>query len=256
LAARQALVIVPAIPAEEVIMLSTAHLTRRALLGGGIVLLAAAPAVAALDLKIGVIGAGRIGGTLAKLWAEAGYKVMISARTLDEVQKLAAEIGHGVTAGTPGQAAAFGDVVLISVPYGALPQVGKDNAAQLKGKIVLDTCNPYVGRDGEMAKEALEKGTGAINPTYLPGVRLVRAFNQVSAASLASEAHRAGEKIGVPLAADDKQALDVAKQLVTDAGFDPVVVGGLSTAKRFDPGTPAYHTMTARELRAILGIKS
>jgi predicted dinucleotide-binding enzyme len=229
-------------------------LTRRGLLYGGVTL-AALPALAAPHLKIGVIGAGRIGGTLAKLWAEAGYKVMISARTMEEVQKLAAEIGHGVTAGTPQQAAAFGDVVLISVPYGALPQVGKDNEAELRGKIVLDTCNPYLSRDGEMAKTALEKGTGAVDPTYLPGTRLVRAFNQVSAAALASEAHRSGEKIGVPLAGDDKQALETAEQLVRDAGFDPVVVGGLSSAKRFDPGTPAYHTLTARELRAILGLK-
>ena len=236
-------------------MLPRKNLTRRAALCGGITIAAMAPALAALNIKIGVIGAGRIGGTLAKLWAEAGYKVMISARTLEEVQKLAAQIGHGVTAGTTQQAAAFGDVVLISVPYGALPQVGKDNAAQLKGKIVLDTCNPYIGRDGEMARAALEKGTGVVNPTYLPGTKLVRAFNQVSAAALASEAHRSGEKIGVPLAGDDKAALDTAKQLVIDAGFDPVVVGGLSTAKRFDPGTPAYHTLTARELRAILGIK-
>ena len=233
------------------------NITRRGLLGASLLALSPAllPAWAAPNLKIGVIGSGRIGGTLAKLWAQAGYKVMISARSLDEVQKLAAEIGHGVTAGTPQQAAAFGDVVLISVPFGALPQVGRDNAAQLKGKIVLDTCNPYLGRDGEMAKEALEKGTGVVVPTYLPGVKLVRAFNQVSAAALASEAHRSGEKIGVPLAAHDRHALDIAQQLVRDAGFDPVVVGGLSTAKSFDQGAPAYHTMTARELRAILKIK-
>jgi 8-hydroxy-5-deazaflavin:NADPH oxidoreductase len=235
-------------------------ITRRSLLCGGIALLAAfpefSPALAQAKPKIGVIGAGRIGGTLARHWANAGYQVMISARTLEEVQKLAAEIGRGVTAGTPQQAAAFGDVVLVSVPFGALPQVGRDNAAQLKGKIVLDTCNPYLGRDGEMAKEALEKGTGVVVPTYLPGVRLVRAFNQISAAALASEAHRKGEKIGVPLAGDDKQALDVAQQLVRDAGFEPLVVGGLSTAKSFDQGAPAYHTMTVRELKAILKIKS
>jgi 8-hydroxy-5-deazaflavin:NADPH oxidoreductase len=234
------------------------NIARRSLLCGGITLLAMLPAIAAptKSLKIGVIGAGRIGGTLAKLWADAGYRVMLSARDLDEMQKLAAQIGPNASAGTPQQAAAFGDVVLISVPFGALPQVGKDNAAQLKGKIVLDTCNPYLNRDGDMAKDALEKGTGVVDPTYLPGTRLVRAFNQVSAAALASEAHRSGERIGVPLAGDDKAALDIAKQLVSDAGFEPVVVGGLSTAKRFDPGTPAYHTLTARELRAILGIKS
>ncbi len=143
-------------------------------------------------------------------------------------------------------------MVLISVPFAALPQIGKDYAAQLKGKVVLDTCNPYVSRDGAMAQEALDKGTGVTDPAYLPGTRLVRAFNQVSAASLASEAHRAGEKIGVPLAGDDKAALAIASQLVTDAGFDPVMVGGLSTAKSFDPGTPAYHTLTAKELRAAL----
>src|SRR6185295_3012914 len=147
-------------PEKETVMAQ--NITRRGLLAAGITLLAITPALAAPNLKIGIIGAGHIGGTLARHWANAGYKVMISARSLGEVQKLAAEIGHGVTAGTTQQAAAFGDVVLISVPFGALPQVGRDNAAQLKGKIVLDTCNPYLGRDGEMAKEALEKGTGVV----------------------------------------------------------------------------------------------
>jgi hypothetical protein len=216
---------------------------------------AALPATAQAKPKIGIIGAGRIGGTLAKLWAEAGYPVMLSARDLDEVKKQAAEIGHGAQAGTPAEAAAFGQVVLISVPFSALPQIGKDYAAQLKGKVVLDTCNPYVSRDGDMAKEALEKGTGVTDPMYLPGTRLVRAFNQISAAQLASEAHRAGEQIAVPLAADDTAALDIAKRLVTDAGFEPFVVGGLSTAKSFDPGAAAYHTMTAKELRAALNLK-
>lgn len=229
-------------------------LHRRALLLAATAALALT-AAAQPKMKIGIIGSGKIGGTLAKLWAEAGYPVMISARNLDEVKQQAAQIGHGVQAGTPAQAAAFGEVVLISVPFGALPQIGKDNEAALKGKVVLDTCNPYLNRDGDMAKEALEKGTGVVDPTYLPGTRLVRAFNQISAASLASEAHRSGEKLGVPLAADDKAALMIAVRLVTVAGFDPVVVGGLSTAKSFDPGAAAYHTMTAKELRQTLNLK-
>ena len=230
-------------------------IARRALLLAAAATAAGFPARAQGKMKIGIIGSGHIGGALAKLWAEAGYPVMISARNLAEVKQLAAQIGHGVQAGTPAQAAAFGQVVLISVPFGALPQVGKDYAAELKGKVVLDTCNPYLNRDGEMAREALEKGTGVVDPTYLPGTRLVRAFNQVNSAKLVSEAHRAGDKIGVPLAADDKAAMDIAKQLVTDAGFHPVVVGGLATAKSFDPGTPAYHTMTAKQLREILNLK-
>src|SRR5262249_1036172 len=118
--------------------------------------------------KVGFIGAGRIGGQLATFWAHAGYPVMVSALDLDTVQKLAAGIGSGAQAGTPAQAAAFGDVVVVTVPYGALPQVGKDYAAQLKGKIVLDTCNPNVTRDGPMTKDALEKGTGVMDPIYLP----------------------------------------------------------------------------------------
>src|SRR5216684_4605004 len=82
-------------------------------------------------------------------------------------------------AGTPREAALFGDVVLISVPYGALPQIGKDLKNELNGKVVLDTCNPYPERDGDMAVEARRKGTGVASAEILPGVRLVRAFNAI-----------------------------------------------------------------------------
>lgn len=92
-------------------------------------------------MKIGVIGAGRIGSTLARLWAKAGYELLVSSRHLDQMKKLAAEIGPQAFAGTPREAAAFGEVVLVSVPYKALPQVGRDYAGELRGKVVLDTCN-------------------------------------------------------------------------------------------------------------------
>jgi predicted dinucleotide-binding enzyme len=237
-------------------------MTRRALLlaGGAIMMVAALPsasrAAQTAKPKIGFIGAGHIGGTLAKLWADAGYHVMLSARDLGPVKALAAQIGPNVQVGTPTEAANFGDVVVVTVPYGALPQVGKDYAAQLKGKIVIDTCNPNPQRDGAMTKDALEKGTGVMDPIYLPGTRLVRAFNAITYTALGSEAHRPGEPIGIELAADDKQALDVAKRLVTDAGFEPVVVGNLSTAKRFDTGSAVYpKTLPASQLRAMLGLK-
>ena len=87
--------------------------------------------------------------------------------------------------GTPREAAVFGEVVLISIPYGPLPQVGRDLKAELAGKIVLDTGNPYPSRDGEMAVEARRKGTGVASAEYLPGVRLVRAFNAINAGDLA-----------------------------------------------------------------------
>jgi predicted dinucleotide-binding enzyme len=206
------------------------------------------------NIKIGIIGAGRIGGELAKLWANAGYKVMLSALDSGPVKQLASQIGPKAQAGTPAQAAAFGDVVAVSLPYSALPQIGRADAAELKGKVVLDTCNPVLQRDGDIAKEALEKRTGMVDPTYLPGTRFVCAFSTINYQSLASEAHRAGEPMGVPLAADSKQALQISTQLVRDAGFEPVIVGDLPTAKSFDIGQRGSKLHSAIELRSILGL--
>jgi predicted dinucleotide-binding enzyme len=209
----------------------------------------------ARPMKIGIIGAGKIGGTLAELWVKAGHEVLVSSRHPEQLQEMARSLGPKARAGTPREAAVFGDVVLISVPYGALPQVGKDLQKELKGKVVLDTGNPYPERDGEMAVEARRKGTGVASAEFLPGVRLVRAFNAINYRNLRSEAHRSGELVGIPIAGDDRQALDVAARLVRDAGFEPVVVGPLAKAKMFDVGSPVYtQLLTARELRARLGL--
>lgn len=219
----------------------------------------AAPGTAAqapAPLKIGIIGTGEIGGTLARLWVAAGHEVLVSSRHPDRLKALAAQLGPRAHVGTPREAAVFGDVVLMSVPYGALPQVGRDLKSELAGKIVLDTCNPYPGRDGEMAVEARRLGTGVADPQFLPGVRLVRAFNAINSGDLASEAHRAGEPIAIPLAGDDAEALAVAQRLVRDAGFAPVVVGPLSRAREFDVGTAVYtRLLTAPQLRAALGLR-
>ncbi len=205
-------------------------------------------------LKIGIIGTGHIGGALARLWVAAGHEVLLSSRHPDELKPLAKQLGPRARVGTPREAASFGDVVLVSVPYKALPELGRDLKAELAGKIVLDTCNPYPGRDGDMASEARKKGTGVADPEFLPGTRLVRAFNAINAGSLASEAHRKPPLVGIPLAGDDAEALRVAQRLVTDAGFDPVVVGGLARARDFDVGTPVYtKLLTAAELRKALG---
>jgi predicted dinucleotide-binding enzyme len=216
----------------------------------------AVPAAEA-PLKIGIIGAGHIGGTLASLWVKADHEVLISSRHPEQLQGLVRSLGPRARAGTPREAALFGNVVLISVPYAALPQIGRDLRTELSGKIVLDTGNPYPQRDGDMAVEARRKGTGVSSAEFLPGVRLVRAFNAINSGDLASEAHRSGERIAIPLAGDDSQALEVAQRLVRDAGFDPVVVGQLSRAHEFDVGTAVYtRLMTAAQLRQALGLKS
>jgi predicted dinucleotide-binding enzyme len=235
--------------------------TRRATLMAALsaCIAAAGPALAAppeaRPLKIGIIGAGKIGGTLASHWAKAGHEVLVSSRHPERLQELARSLGPKGRAGTPREAASFGEVVLVSVPYKALPEIGHDLAKELKGKVVLDTGNPYPERDGEMAEEARRKGTGVASAELLPGVRLVRAFNAIRAQDLRTEAHRKGEPVAIPIAADDAEALAVASRLVRDAGFEPVVVGPLARARAFDVGTPVYtQLLTARELRARLGL--
>jgi predicted dinucleotide-binding enzyme len=209
----------------------------------------------AQPLKIGIIGAGNIGGALATHWAKAGHEVLLSSRHPDELKPLAESLGPKARVGTPKEAAEFGDVVLVSVPYKALPEVGRDLAAELKGKIVLDTCNPYPMRDGAMANDARKKGTGVASAEYLPGVRLVRAFNAINHQDLVDDAHRKGALVAIPLAGDDAEALAVAQQLVRDAGFEPVVVGSLARAREFDVGTKVYtRVLTAPELRRELGL--
>jgi len=233
-------------------------MTRRtfAALAAGFALAFAFAAVAAdvpSPRKIGIIGSGRIGGTLGELWSKQGYEVMFSSLDLAHDKELAAKTG--ARAGTPAEAAAFGDVLLISVPYPALAQIGRDYAASIKGKVVLDTSNPIQARDGDMAIAAREKGTGTASSELLPGARLVRAFNSVGYSKLQSENHRAGDRVAIPLAGDDIAAVQVAKKLVEDAGFEPVLVGGLAAAKRFDVGTPVFgKALTAAELRKALDI--
>ncbi|MBV9696761.1 MAG: NAD(P)-binding domain-containing protein [Gammaproteobacteria bacterium] len=203
--------------------------------------------------RIGIIGTGHIGSALARLWVKSGHEVLISSRHPETLRPLAAELGPRAHVGTPHEAATFGEVVLISVPYKALPELGRELQAELKGKVVLDTCNPYPERDGDMALEARKVGTGVASPRYLPGVRLVRAFNAIGYRQLEHDSRREGALAAIPLAGDDPAALSAAAQLVRDAGFEPVIVGGLERAREFDFGTYPYtHLLTASQLRKAL----
>lgn len=214
----------------------------------------AVPAFAqAKPLRIGIIGTGRIGGALATHWTKAGHEVLMSSRHPEELRPLATSLGARARVGTPREAAEFGEVVLVSVPYAAMPQIGKDNVAQLKGKVVLDTSNPVEGRDGTMAVAAQKKGAGVATAEFLPGTRVVRAFNCIPAASLANNANRKPERIAIPIGGDDKAAVAVAERLVRDAGFDPVNVGSLAQTRQFDLGQPlATGNLTAAEMRKAL----
>jgi hypothetical protein len=206
-------------------------------------------------MKIAIIGSGRIGGVLGKLWTEAGHQVRFSSRHPDSLDRLVAESGTNASRSSIEEALSFGEVFLISIPYGSLPAFGDRYGSQLSGKIVMETGNPYPERDGEVAKQVLDSGlgTGHWSALWLPGARLVRAFNSVWDRTLAREAHRTPPRVGVPLAADDSGAAEIAAGLVRDAGFDPVLVGPLSRAREFDVGTPVYNTnMSGPEVRRAL----
>ena len=209
-------------------------------------------------MKIGVIGAGRIGSLVGRLWVRAGHVVMFSSRHPEQLAGLAAEVGSGASVGTPADAAAFGEVLLISVPYVTMPDLGRSLAAAIAGKVVLETGNVYPQRDGEVAREVLDSGlgTGVWSARYLPGARVVRAFNTVWDQTLTKAiAEGTGDRIGIPLAGDDPAALDTAAALVRDAGFTPVVVGGLDQAKTFDAGAAVFNTgMSADEIKRTLGL--
>ncbi|WP_431272931.1 NADPH-dependent F420 reductase [Variovorax ureilyticus] len=236
---------------------------RRALLaaGGGWALLAAlAPRSAAAQTtsgtRIGIIGAGRIGGTIGGLWVKAGHPVMLSSRHPEELKDLVATLGPLAKAGMVAEAIAFGDALFIAVPYGALPQIGKDYGDALKGKILLDACNAVAARDGgEVAGEVEQEGIGVVSQKYLGGARLVRAFNTMSYMIFAREANRPPPRLAIPIAGDDPEAVKVAAALVTDAGFDPVVVGKLADARKFQRGGPGYgQSVSAAELRQKLSL--
>ena len=237
---------------------------RRAVLGAGALILGAAlwpgdaPAQAdgGVKMRIGVIGSGHIGGTIGGLWVKAGHPVLLSSRHPDALKDLVTGLRALAQAGTVDQAVAFAEVVLLAVPYGALPQIGRDYGAALKGKIVLDACNAVAIRDGSAITDEVERdGIGLLSQKYLPGTRLVRAFNTLNYMIFAREANRADPRLAVPIAGDDPEAVQVAADLVRDAGFDPVLVGKLKDASRFQRGGPGYgQPVTAAALKQTLSL--
>jgi len=203
----------------------------------------------AQKMRIGIIGSGHVGSALGGVWAKAGNEVMFSSRDLDNDKKLAAEVGANARAGTPQQAAAFGQVILFAVPYSAFPELIKSLGDSLRGKVVINASNPFPQRDGEIATQARDQGAGLFDAQLLPGALVVRAFNAVPAGRMAS-AHENPGKIGMPIAGD-KNGIETASRLVREAGFEPVVIGGLDMAKFLMPGTPLQGEHSPNEVRSI-----
>jgi 8-hydroxy-5-deazaflavin:NADPH oxidoreductase len=177
-------------------------------------------------MQIGVIGAGRIGGNIARQLVGAGHEVLISfAREPEELRRRASAIG--ARAGTVAEAAGFGEVVVLSVPWASIETVLAE-AGSLAGKIVIDTTNHYAR--GAVAD--LDGRTAAqINQARMPGARLVKAYNTLTAQFQADAAGRPGaERVVMFLCGDDANAKVIAGGLIEDSGFTPFDVGGLADA--------------------------
>ena len=193
-------------------------------------------------MKIGIIGSGNIGGNIGKNWAKAGHEVMFSSRHPEELKEMAQSVGAKV--GTTEEAAKFGEVILLAIPYGKVPDVA-EQIGSLDNKILIDAGNPYPNRDGEMAQKViddeLQTATGYIASLF-PKAKTVKAFNSVFYEVFAEQAFKQGdERIAVQICSDESEAKETVKQLIEDMGFAPQDLGDLSQGVLFEPNAPLYN---------------
>jgi 8-hydroxy-5-deazaflavin:NADPH oxidoreductase len=206
-------------------------------------------------MNIGIIGTGKIGGTLAEKLAATGHDVGIAnahgPRSLDEKAR---DLGSKVCPMTVEEAARHGDVVIVSIPFGNYRTVPPE---PLRGKIVVDTENYYPARDGHFPGLDDDSTTSSeLLREHLPGARVVKAFNAVRWTTLKDEGKPLGApgRLAVPLAGDDREAKRVVERLIDEIGFDPVDVGDLAHGgRRIQPGAPVYVAhLSAEEMRRRL----
>jgi hypothetical protein len=193
-------------------------------------------------MKIGILGSGNIGGTLGRHWAKGGHEVMFSSRNPEELKPMAS--GAGAQIGTVEAAAAFGEVILLAIPFGKIPELAQQ-IGRLDNKILIDATNPYPQRDGDVAQQViddeLQTATGYVANQF-PGAQTVKAFNSIYFKVLEEKAFRPGdERIAVQVCGDDPQAKQTVKQLIEDIGFAPQDIGDLSSGTVFEPNAPLYN---------------
>jgi predicted dinucleotide-binding enzyme len=180
-------------------------------------------------MRIGFIGAGRIGGNAARLYVQAGHEVLLSfSRDAAALQERAAGLGQSARAGTPAEAAAFGEVVFLSVPW---PLVGDAVAAAggLDGRIVIDTTNQFTP-DG-LADLPAGRTAAQVNQERMRGARLVKAYNTLTSGFQVQAAGREGpDRVVMFMCGDDTEAKRTVGGLIEDSGFTPFDLGGLADA--------------------------
>jgi len=190
---------------------------------------------------VGFIGSGHIGGTVARLAVNAGHDVVLSnSRGPATLADLVNDLGPHARAATPDDAAAAGDIVVVTIPLKAFRSVP---VAALDGKPVIDTMNYYPERDGHIAE--LDDGSttsSELLQAHLPATHVVKTFNNIYFNHLAVLARPAGraERSALPIAGDDDAAKRAVSAFLDSIGHDAYDVGPLSEGWRYQPGTPAY----------------
>ena len=191
-------------------------------------------------MNIGILGSGSIGATAARLFAEAGHEVAVSnSRGPETLEGLVAAIGPRARAATVEEAADFGEVVLVAIPFFAYETLPTD---LLAGKTVVDAMNYYPGRDGEMNLDGL--GSNELLARHLPDARIVKAFNTMYYETLGAEGRPdapPAERLVLFVAGDDAEAKAVVSGLIEEIGFTPVDVGTLEDGRKQQPGSPIYN---------------
>ena len=205
-------------------------------------------------MKIGIIGSGNIGGTLGKHWATVGHEVIFSSRNPEQLKPMADEVGAKI--GNVQEAATFGDIILLAIPFGKVPELAQQ-IGRLDNKILIDAGNPYPQRDGDVAQKVIDDesqtATGYVASQF-PGAKTIKAFNSIYFKVLAEQAFRSGdERIAVQVCGDDESAKQTVKQLIEEIGFAPQDIGSLSQGVIFEPNAPLYNkNLKIREAQELL----
>jgi predicted dinucleotide-binding enzyme len=204
-------------------------------------------------MRIGIIGAGHIGGTLARLWTRHGHEVAISnSRGPHSLTVQVQELGVRARALTAAQAAEFGEVVVVSIPTGRYREVPTSGVT---GKPVIDTNNYYPQRDGHIPElDSDETTSSELLQRHLPDAHVVKAFNQIRHDHLGADGVPVGTpaRTAIPIAGDDAPAKATVAGLIDEIGFDVVDTGPLATGRLFQPGTTLYRPhVTADVIRDV-----
>ena len=202
-------------------------------------------------MKIGIIGAGAIGQTYAKLWSAAGHEILLSSRNPERLTPIVEGIGPAVQVGTPAQAARFGDVVLLAVNYWTLDEAIDAIRPHVLGKLVIDATNPLRHAAGGGTERVIgdDEIAGLVMAAKLPEVRIAKGFTTLWTGHVERHANVAEPRIAMTLAADAPEDRETVAQLISDAGLVPVDLGTLAQSRPLDPPSPIWNVvLTAQEL--------